>query len=242
MWLEMKDGYLLDFTNRSFEEFILHSVDIDIYDDKYAERSGSKANRFRSFWDKENNYIVGKALQDIFDNWSLYKTPSSPENPPEEFLQIVKRLMDNSPVPEIDAIKPLTAEKEFEQLAKAIKKSIDEGQPEEGLDRLHTYLTKFFRHKLRLHGVETDKSIPLHGLVGKYTNLLVDKGLIESEISEKILKSSISVFDTFNKVRNDHSYAHDNEVLNYDESLLIFGHVTNLIKFIQKVDPDVPSE
>lgn len=236
MWLEMGDGYLLNFTNRSFGELVFHSVGIDIYDDKYAERSGSKANRFRSFWDKENNYTVGKVLKDIFENWSLYRALNSPENPPVDAIQIVKRLMDNAPVPEIDSIKPLTPEKEFEQLVQSIKKSIEENRPEEGLDRLHTYLIKFFRQKCSSHGFEADKSTPLHSLVGKYSKLLTDKGFLESEISEKILKSSISVLDTFNKVRNDHSYAHDNKVLNYDESILIFGYVTNLIKFIQQVD------
>ena len=39
--------------------------------------------------------------------------------------------------------------------------------------------------------------------------------------------------DAFNKVRNEQSYAHDNEVLDYNESLLIFSHVTSSIRFIE---------
>jgi hypothetical protein len=31
----MASGYVLDFSNRTFEEFILDSVGIEIYDDKY---------------------------------------------------------------------------------------------------------------------------------------------------------------------------------------------------------------
>lgn len=41
--LEMSSGYVLDFSNRRFQEFIVESTGIDIYDDKYAYASGSKA-------------------------------------------------------------------------------------------------------------------------------------------------------------------------------------------------------
>lgn len=52
---------------------------------------------------------------------------------------------------------------------------------------------------------------------------LKNEGAIESEMTERILKSSISVMAAFNRVRNDQSLAPDNQVLNYNESLLIFG-------------------
>jgi len=41
-------------------------------------------------------------------------------------------------------------------------------------------------------------------------------------MTERILKSSISILDAFNDVRNNKSLAHDNPVLNRNESLLIF--------------------
>lgn len=40
--LGMGSGYVLDFSNRTFEEFIFDSVGIDIYDNKYDYESGSK--------------------------------------------------------------------------------------------------------------------------------------------------------------------------------------------------------
>jgi len=72
--------------------------------------------------------------------------------------------------------------------------------------------------------------------VGEYVKALKKEGLIESKMTERILKSSISVMEAFSKVRNEQSYAHDNEVLNYDESLLIFGHVTSSIRFIETLE------
>lgn len=47
--LDMKDGYVLDFTNSEFEGFILDNVEINLYDDYYCERGNSKANRLRVF-------------------------------------------------------------------------------------------------------------------------------------------------------------------------------------------------
>lgn len=65
---DMGDGYVLDFSNRTFEEFFLEKYEIEIYNEKYEnEYGGSKANRIREFWNKENNYIVGKSIIEILD-------------------------------------------------------------------------------------------------------------------------------------------------------------------------------
>jgi hypothetical protein len=61
------------------------------------------------------------------------------------------------------------------------------------------------------------------------------KEFVESEMTERILKSSISVMEAFNRVRNEQGFAHDNKVLSYNESLLIFGHVTSSIRFIEAI-------
>ena len=42
--------------------------------------------------------------------------------------------------------------------------------------------------------------------------------------------------DAFNDVRNNKSFAHDNPILNYSESVLIFNNVTNSIKFIEIIE------
>lgn len=52
----------------------------------------------------------------------------------------------------------------------------------------------------------------------------------------RILNSSIANFEAFNTVRNDQSFAHDNPILNYEESLLILNHVVSVIRFIQALE------
>lgn len=235
--LGMEGGYVLDFTNRTFEEFIQESVGIEIYDERYScFSSGSKANRMRAFWDKESNYLVGKLLGDILDNWDDLPHGYEKKPFPEDCVKIVQRLKTSAPVPDISAVEPNNAEKDFETLAKSVREAIDRNEPETGLDRLHTFVTKYFRVLCEKNGITTEWEKPLHSLVGEYVKYLKSEGLIESEMTERILKSSISVMEAFNKVRNQQSYAHDNEVLNYNESLLIFGHVTSSIRFIKAIE------
>lgn len=72
--------------------------------------------------------------------------------------------------------------------------------------------------------------------MGEYIKQMKSKGLIESEMTERIFKSSISILEAFNDVRNNQSLAHDNRMLNYEESLLIFNHVSGAIKFIDSLE------
>jgi hypothetical protein len=66
-------GYILDFSNRTFKEFVIESVDMDIYADKYAYLGDSKANRLRAFWDQEPDHIVGKLILDLLKYRKMQK-------------------------------------------------------------------------------------------------------------------------------------------------------------------------
>jgi hypothetical protein len=50
----MGSGYVLNFSNRTFDEFVSDSTGRDIGDSKYNSGSGSKANRLRGFWREES--------------------------------------------------------------------------------------------------------------------------------------------------------------------------------------------
>lgn len=238
----MGSGYVLEFSNRTFEEFVADYTGIEIYNEKYAYESGSKANRLRAFWKIEPNYIVGKLLDEIFNNWEELHYGFDKPPIPDDCLKIVQRLTSGSPVPEIGAIVPNSDGKDFEVLAKSVRESIERNEPEIGLDRLHTFVTKYLRVLCGKHGITTDWNKPLHSLAGEYVKALKKEGLIQSEMTERILKSSISVMEAFNKVRNEQSHAHDNNVLNYDESILIFGHITNSIRFIEVLEKSTDSK
>jgi len=73
----MTSGYVLEFSNRTFAEFIMDSVNLDIYDSKYDYGSGSKANRLRAFWTRESDDFVGKLLLDLLESWKTQKLLNS---------------------------------------------------------------------------------------------------------------------------------------------------------------------
>jgi hypothetical protein len=69
----MRSGYVLDFSNNTFYDFIHDSTGLDIYDSKYDHFSGSKANRLRAFWKEESDDIVGKLIKDLLECWKTQK-------------------------------------------------------------------------------------------------------------------------------------------------------------------------
>lgn len=239
--LEMGGGYVLDFSNRTFDEFFNEVLGIEIYDSTYEYGSGSKANRMRAFWDVDSNQSVARVLEALLEDWEEYAGYNA-KPPSNEISKIILRLRNSDSVPDISAIRPNAEEKGFETLAKAVREAIEKNEPETGLDRLHTFLVKYFRNLVLSYGETTNKDTPLHSLLGKYIKLIKAKGLIDSEITERILKSSISVLEALSKIRNDHSFAHDNSVLNYSESLLIFNHVCSSVRFIETLEKQKPKK
>src|SRR2546426_1310780 len=65
--LRMASGYVLDFSNRTFQGFVADSVSLNIFDSKYDYLSGSKANRLRALWNAEPNHIFGKLIFDLIE-------------------------------------------------------------------------------------------------------------------------------------------------------------------------------
>jgi len=119
---------------------------------------------------------------------------------------------------------------------KAVREAIERNTPEAGLDRLHTFVIKYVRTLCEQAGVAVTRDKALHSLFGEYVKKLQASGKIESEMTMRILKSSISVLEAFNDVRNNQSLAHDNPVLNYEEALLIFNHVAGLVRFLRNFE------
>lgn len=71
--LDMSSGYVLNFSNRSFEEFIFENIGINIYDSRFSNFGTSKANRLRAFWKTEPNLIVSKLMLRLLEYWKAQK-------------------------------------------------------------------------------------------------------------------------------------------------------------------------
>lgn len=237
---DMGGGYVLDFSNRTFSEFVMDSIDRDIYDARYG--SGSKANQLRGFWKVEINPLVGKLTGDLIDYGLEIGKITPDDSSLEEARKTVARLKQGGPVAELDALAALSDDRDFEVVAKAVRAAIGSNELEGGLDRLHTFVTKYLRSLCALRGITVTRDKPLHSLLGEYIKRLRDSGHIESEMTSRILKSSISTLEAFNDVRNNRSLAHDNPILNYEEALLIFNHVASSIRFVKGIEERIDRE
>jgi hypothetical protein len=234
--LGMGTGYVLNFSNRTFDEFVSDSTGRNVYDSHYDRGSGSKANRLRAFWEVEGNSMVAKLMGDMLEYGGENSLFTDKENLLEACRGIVARLKQDSPVAELDALTAISDERDFDKVAKAVKDSIEKNEPESALDRLHTFVIKYVRTLCTQHGIAVTREKPLHSLFGEYVKCLRDGGHVESEMGVRILKSSISTLEAFNDVRNNRSLAHDNPILQYDEALLIFNHVASSIRFLRSVE------
>lgn len=242
---EMNGGYILDFSNRTFGNFVFETINIDAYLDYYIDNGESKANRLRTIWQKESNYKVGKLTSEMLEYWKSQKLLSYRKISPEEDAlfqecnKIAQRLLQDLIVEEIDVIREDEEDPNFDRLAKSIRASIENNEPETALDRLHTYLMKYFRRLCEKHEIVYSKEESLNAIFGKYVKFIVAHEKIESQMTERILKYSINIIEAFNDIRNNKSLAHDNQILNYEESLLIFNNITNTIRFIENIEKQI---
>lgn len=99
-YLSMSGGYVLDFTDKKFSEFVLDATQINIDNEKYKREGTSKAKRLRSFIKLEPNSTVATLLS-AFDayifNSPFYSRNNSTPSPELRnlFLKIIENLKSN---------------------------------------------------------------------------------------------------------------------------------------------------
>lgn len=76
----MPSGYVLEFSNATFAQFFVDTLNIDIYHDKYAVHGDSKAKRLRAFWELEENNSVAQVLSGMLDIWEYENEQDAPNS------------------------------------------------------------------------------------------------------------------------------------------------------------------
>lgn len=118
----MAGGYVLDFSNTSFQRFIYDIVKIDINNSKYDRYGSSKANRLRTFWEIEADSIVGKITEEMLLYYEAKKTINDKGTEPfnkklfEECLNTAYKLQG----------KKLKREEPLDTVEDFLKKEVDE--------------------------------------------------------------------------------------------------------------------
>lgn len=240
---DMGGGYVLWFSNRTFRDFFISTVDIDIYDGSIADNSLSKANLLRAFWEKADDIQIAKVNRELLKIWvdNTNDKSDSDHSLYDECVLINNKLSGISLVKNIDALRSIDADESLDAIIADIKHNIESNKPELTLDRLHNYLVNYGRKLCDKHGIGHPANSSLNSLFGLYNKWLHDNELLESNMSSKIIGSIVKLFDDFNYVRNNESAAHPNPLLNKIESMFIVDTICSIIEFINKIE-DVLSD
>jgi hypothetical protein len=236
---DMHSGYVLNFSDRTMAEFFEDEFGVEIYQEKYRFNGSSKAKHLRAFFAVEDAHTVSRVAWKLWEHRESlpqYQEPTTEnESIKRKLFALLERIEGGDAVPRMDAIDKFKPDETLEELVAAIDRDITANKPAAALDRLHTYCMKKFAYLLQERGVTFDKSDPLHSRVGKYIRTLEGERELR-EITLRIAKSSISVFEAFNDVRNNESFAHDNDIIEQAEARFIFDGVSAFLRFVKTVE------
>jgi len=240
--LQMDAGYVLDFSDRTFNDFFYKSVGIDPEAEGrlFNTRGTSKAKRLRSFIENASPSLVAKTLRELWKyREGMEFQPSARDDDPlrDAYFAVVARFEGANTGIDTTAIEAFEKNKTLEELVDSIRRDLDAKRPQAALDRLHTYCMKRFASLIRKHGGgDCGKNDPLHSRVGRYLKILKNHKTL-TPISDRIVGSSISVFTEFSRIRNDKSLAHDNpNLVESDEARFIFDTITAFLRFSKAID------
>jgi len=198
--LGMSSGYVLGFSNRTFEEFFREVVKVEIYDPAYDSGSGSKANRMRAFWNKASDDQLRLLLNGLIEGWSVYSSGPMPESARQLLRQLVRRLGGTpEEAPHTQHAKPSSIDPIVSQRFVARLVEVSNASPQKRGFEFERFLKELFdafglsaRASFRLTGEQIDGSFVMQGetylLEAKWQNALVgaaDLHTFEGKLREK---------------------------------------------------------
>lgn len=234
-------GYVLDLSDRTIAEFFEDEFGID-FDDPAIAGEGSKRIRLVTLLKNSDAYTVTKILRALWDRREglVMRIGRNLDQVEESalqnvYLKVIQRIEGDVETPSTDGIDRYERDRTLEELIADIQRSLLANKPEVAMDHLHTYCMKKFAHLLSTRNIECDQEEALHSRMGKYRKVIASEMEI-TEFTDRALKSTISLFDAFNKVRNFRSLAHDNPILEPAEARFVFENVCTALRFIRAVE------
>lgn len=229
-------GYVLDYSDRTFEEFFEDEFQVKIYAPDYQDRGISKRNHLISFCLKEPASIVARVLRRLAERRKAAGSHVSPQDGLEEpFEALVAEIETRADQPCTDALYRYEPDRTLEELVADLQRTLKSNRPEAALDHLHTYCMKHFSYLLWLRGIQCTDKEALHARFGKYRRCLVAETNLQ-KVSDLAMKSAISILEKFNDLRNNRSFAHDSVILDHHEARYVFDIVTALLRFIRSYE------
>ena len=97
----MGDGYVLNFSNKTFAEFCDDELGISIYDDRYEAEGNSKAKRLRYFLKTSDSTLTVRTLSALWEyreaDRRINRIEETLPNAEDEFHSLIERLGGTTP-------------------------------------------------------------------------------------------------------------------------------------------------
>jgi hypothetical protein len=169
--LGMGDGYVLNFSDRTFNAFVARHFNVDVTAPMYTGRGPSKANRLRALIYAFTPEAQAEVLQAFLNHRRTLEREHGmePLEPglAERYQAIVARLArDAADAPNLE-IERFTDDATLNALADAIERDIAANAPHAALDRLHTYCMKKFAALSEAAGLAVVEHETLQGRAGR---------------------------------------------------------------------------
>jgi hypothetical protein len=162
-------GYVLDFSDRSMEQFFYSEFGIAIYDDQYRVNGSSKRNCLSTFLGLTDSYTALRVLRSLWDRregllngGSQNQLTQDARSRTARFREVIESFEGEPSVIQPDGIDKFSAERTLEELVADIERTLAANKPEVAIDHLHTYCVKKFTHLLKVRGIDCDETEPLH--------------------------------------------------------------------------------
>ncbi len=124
-FLGMGSGYVLNFSDRTFGDFVREAVDVEIHSDHYIIHGTSKAKKLRAFWEIESDYLVGRLLDALieYEGDMSYERTEEDRKLADRCRAIASRLLAGGP--SLDDLKQKAQSLDANHLAEQIRRMED---------------------------------------------------------------------------------------------------------------------
>ena len=228
-----------EYNKTTTKDLIEEACGINIFDDEgYKDLSQQKC--IQKIWDEESPQTVANLLKALSEYFCFQMGNSYWGDEDENDYQQVKRIIERLESETTVVLPKQTESQNLQLLLEDIETNLQNDKPELIVDRLHTFSTEFMRSICRKHNLGTtdnqNNELPLQSLVGRLKKWYSENHYFDSEFSVVAIQNTINIFDKYNNIRNDHSAAHPNEMLNKAEAMYAVHIVAETLTFIDKIE------
>jgi hypothetical protein len=235
-------GYVLDFSDRSMQEFFEDAFGVDVFSEQNKIGGSSKRNCLTAFLRGADQRMALRVLTALWERREglLESLPHSEDAEAaraksKAFQLVIADLQGGNEPIEAAGIETFVRDRTLEELVADIQRTLGANKPEVAIDHLHTYFMKKIAYLLEVRGEPCEKDEALHARFGRYRRHLESEQKLH-EFTSRALKSFISLLESFNDLRNNHSLAHDNQLLAPVEARFIVSSISAILVMLRALE------